>query len=176
MRNHRVKKIAYMGLMLALVMVLSLLEHMIPPLPMLPPGVNLGLSNIVTMYCVFFLGAGWAFGIAALKSVFVMLLRGVVAGCLSLCGGLLSLVVIVVLLRLFGARISYVAVSICGAVSHNLGQIAMASILLATGFVFYYLPVLVVSGVVMGTVTGLTLSVLLPVFHRVFGKPDREGP
>lgn len=175
MRNRKTTKIAYMGLMLALAMVLSFLEHMIPPLPVLPPGVNLGLSNIVTMYCAFFLGKRRAFGIAALKSCFVALLRGVVAGCLSLCGGILSLLVIVLLLRLFGSRISYVAVSICGAVSHNLAQIAVASVLLSTGFVFYYFPVLMVSGIVMGAVTGVTLSVLLPVFHRVFGKLDREG-
>ena len=65
------RSVAFLGLMFALAMALSLLESMIPALPMLPPGVKLGLSNIVTMYCLFFLGARSAFTVAALKSCFV---------------------------------------------------------------------------------------------------------
>jgi len=169
MRNNKAKTVAYMGLMLAVALTLSFLERMVPPLPMLPPGVSLGLSNIVTMYCVFFIGARWAFGIAALKSAFVVMTRGPVAGCLSLCGGILSLIVIVILLKIFERRMSYIAAGICGAVAHNIGQLSMASLLLGTK-VFFYLPALIVSGVVMGAVTGTTLSVLLPIFHKLFGQ------
>jgi heptaprenyl diphosphate synthase len=157
-----------MGMMLALVMALAFLENLLPPLPMLPPGVKLGLSNIVVMYCVFFMGHRWALGAAALKAGFAALLRGAAAGLLSLCGGLLSVAVIMLLLILFREKLSYIAVSVCGAVAHNLGQITVASVLLATATVYYYLPVLIVSGVVMGTVTGVALKVLLPVFGRMF--------
>ena len=168
MRDSRVKRVAYMGLMLALVLALSFLERLFPPLPMLPPGVNLGLSNIITMYCVFFLGSRWAFGISILKSLFAVLTRGAVAGLLSLCGGVLSIFILMVLLAVFKHRISYAAASICGAVAHNIGQISAAAIILSTS-VFFYIPVLVVSGVIMGAVTGVTLNVLLPVFHSVIG-------
>ena len=168
MRNSKAKTVARMGLMLALALILALMERMIPPLPMLPPGVNLGLANIVVMYCVFFLGARHAFGIAALKSAFVALTRGPVAGALSLCGGLLSLLVIWVLIAAFKRRISYVATSICGAVGHNAGQIFLASLILNT-MALYYLPVLIVSGIVMGMMTGATLTVLLPILHRISG-------
>lgn len=56
-RSARVRQTVLMGLMFALAMVLSYVESMIT-VPGLPPGVKLGLSNIVTMYCVFFLGCG----------------------------------------------------------------------------------------------------------------------
>ena len=71
-----------MGLLLALAMALNLAESMVPPLPVLPPGVKLGLSNLVTVYCLFYLGSGEAWGIAVLKSGFVFLTRGVTAGLL----------------------------------------------------------------------------------------------
>jgi heptaprenyl diphosphate synthase len=166
--RDKANMVATMGLMLALVLALSFLEHMLPPLPMTPPGVNLGLSNIVTMYCVFFWGAGRAFGIAALKSAFVALTRGLVAGFLSLSGGLLSVLITVLLLMLFKRRASYIFTGVCGAVAHNIGQISAASLILSEN-VFYYMPVLIVSGILMGSITGLLLSVLLPVFGRMFG-------
>lgn len=166
MRN-KAKIVAYMGLMQALVLTLSFLEHMLPPLPLLPPGMNLGLSNIVIMYCVFFWGPRWAFGMAALKSAFVILLRGLTAGFLSLSGGMLSVLTIVILLQVFKRRISYTAVGICGAAAHNMGQLSAASLIL-TADMFYYAPVLILSGALTGSLTGLMLSVLLPVFRRLF--------
>ncbi len=168
MRGGRTKKIALMGIMLSLVLTLSFLERLIPPLPMMPPGVNLGLSNIIIMYCAFFVGGKWAFGIAAIKSFFVALTRGFTASFLSLSGGLLSVLVITLLILLNRRKISYVAVSICGAVAHNFGQLLAASVILSTS-VFFYVPLLIVSGVVMGSVTGITLSVLLPIIHNTIG-------
>lgn len=165
-KTSAAKKVAYLGLMLALAVTLSFLENLVPPLPQLPPGVKLGLSNIVTMYCVFFVGKGWAFGVAALKAAFVFTIRGPVAACLSLSGGMLAVGVIVLLLVLGGKRFSYIGISICGAVAHNLAQIVVASWLLSTPLVFYYFPVLIVSGIFMGSVTGVSLTTLLPILRR----------
>jgi len=165
MKNN--KTLAFMSIMLALIMVLSIIERMVPPLPGFPPGSNLGLANIITMYCVFFLGAKRALGLAAMKSLFVLLTRGPIAGLLSFCGGFLSLGVIILLTALFRRKISYITISVFGAVSHNIGQMLMASILMNTS-VFYYLPVLIVTGVITGVATGVALTVILPVFHRFF--------
>lgn len=63
-------RIALIGLMLSLALVLSLFESMLPALPFLPVGVKLGLSNIVTMYCLFFLGARPAFAVAGAEIPF----------------------------------------------------------------------------------------------------------
>ena len=53
--KYRASKVAFLGLLFALSVVLSLVESSLAP--MVPvPGVKLGLSNIVTMYCLFCLG------------------------------------------------------------------------------------------------------------------------
>ena len=158
------KKIARYGLMLALIFTLTAAENMLPPLPLLPPGVKLGLSNIVTMYCVFYIGRAPAVGLNALKALFVTLTRAPVAGLLSLCGGMLSVCAVILLLFVFREKLSYAAAGVSGACAHNIGQYAAASLLLGTPYLLYYLPVLLISGVIMGTVTGTLLKVLLPVF------------
>lgn len=159
-----------MGMLLCLAIVLSFLEGMIPPLPTLPPGVKLGLSNIVVIYCLFFLNGKSACGVAILKSLFVFLTRGVSAGFLSLCGGLLSVIVMLIAIR--PKKLSYLILSILGAVSHNVGQIAAASILFKSATVFYYLPILIVSGVLMGSATAALMKVLLPALKRISGRRE----
>lgn len=163
--NKKTKKIVFLGIMLAMIITLTALEHMLPPIPLLPPNVRLGLSNIVTMYCVFFVGRVSAVTLNVLKSLFVLLTRGIVAGVLSLCGGLLSILLIILLASVFREKISYAAVSVAGAIAHNIGQYAAVSVILAAPFV-YYLPVLLVSGVVMGLLTGTMLRALLPVLRK----------
>ncbi|MCL2057158.1 MAG: Gx transporter family protein [Oscillospiraceae bacterium] len=169
MRSVKIKRTAFMGLMAALIAALSFLEYvLIPPLPGLPPGVRLGLANIVVMYLLFFAGCRQAALAAVLKAGLALFMRGPVAGLLSLCGGLLSVLVIVVLLNIFGDRASYVCVSVCGACAHNLGQLTASAVILASGAVFYYSPFLLIAGIAAGTVTGVSLRILLPVFTRVY--------
>ena len=153
--------------MLSMILVLSILEHMIPPIPFLPPNVKLGLSNIITMYCFFFVGKKYALILAILKSVFVFLIRGALASSLSLVGGVLSILVIALLVFLFRTKISYTLISIAGAIAHNLGQIVVASFVLGSDMVFFYMPVLLISGVVMGSITGTLLKVVMPVFKNI---------
>ena len=98
-RNHDPKKtheIALSGLLFALAMALSFLEGTLV-IPGLAPGMKLGLANIVVMYALFFMGARQALYLDLLKALFVFLVSGWTAGFLSLCGGLLSLLVMWVL-------------------------------------------------------------------------------
>jgi len=156
-----------LGVLLAVGIVLSMVEHSLPPLPLLPPGVKLGLSNIVAMFCVFFLGKTTAVAFNASKSLFVFLTGGPFAGILSLCGGLLSIGAVILLVTLFRNKISYVAVSVAGAIAHNLGQYAVVSLVLSAPYLITYLPVLLVSGAVMGVVTGTLMKVVLPALKRI---------
>jgi len=168
--RSRTKKLAILAMMLALITVVSALEHMLPPLPLLPPHVRLGLSNVVTMYTLFFIGRGPAVALAFLKSLFVFLMRGAAAGFLSLCGGMLSICVIILLSALTRNRVSYLLLSEAGAVTHNIGQMLAASLILQTDIVFYYLPVLVVSGILLGGLSGTALRIVMPVFHKTLGR------
>ncbi len=161
------RRLTFQAMMLAVILTLTALEHMLPPLPFLPPNVKLGLSNIVTMYCVFFVSRASAVTMNALKAFFVFLTRGPVAGLLSLSGGLLSIGIIILLTVVFKDKISYAITSVAGAVSHNLGQYAAVSVILQTPYMVYYIPVLLVAGVVMGVITGVLLKVIMPVFKRL---------
>ena len=157
--------IAFNGLMLSLALALSFLESLLPVLPFLPVGVKLGLSNIVVMYCLFFGGVKQSISVCFLKSVFVMLMRGPVGGALSFAGGLLSVAVMALLKRIGG--LSNGTLSIFGAVSHNIGQLVLASLILKSVYTFYYLPVMILSGVLMGVITGILLKLVMPYLQHV---------
>ena len=103
-RNQKVKRLALMGLLFALAMALSFLESLLPALPMLPPGIRLGLSNIITMYALFVLGPVSGYTIAVLKSLFVLLTRGAVAAAMSAAGGIVSVTAKLLLSRLPGVK------------------------------------------------------------------------
>ena len=157
--------IAFMGLMLALALALSFLESMLPVLPFLPVGVKLGLSNIVVMYCLFFGGIKQSVSVCFLKSAFVMMMRGPTGGALSFAGGLLSVTVMALLKR--GLGLSDRILSIFGAISHNVGQLLLAGIILKSFYTVYYLPVMILSGAVMGVITGVLLKLVMPYLQHV---------
>lgn len=106
------------------------------------------------MYCVFFLGVSNAYTLAVLKALSVLLMRGPTGALLSLLGGLISVTVMLLLLHLKGSSLSYLVISILGAIGHNMGQLLGASMLTGTALTLYYFPVLILSGVGMGLLPG----------------------
>lgn len=155
------------SLIFATAIVLSILENMLPPIVVAVPGVKFGLSNIAVMYALFFLGKRQAYTIAILKGFFAFATRGAVAGLLSLVGGILSLTIMVILILIFREKISYLIISIFGAVFHNIGQFIVIAILYTGMNMLAYLPVLLVSGLVAGIVTSTLLRFILPAFKRL---------
>lgn len=154
------------ALFFAVSLVLSLVESSLPPLPIAVPGIKFGLSNIAVMYALFFLGRSSAAAIAVLKAGFVVITRGPVAGLLSLCGGILSVAVMALLLAVFQEKISYLLLSVFGAIFHNIGQFAAISLVYTNMYLWSYLPVLLVSGVLAGAVTAALLKVIRPAFQK----------
>ena len=154
------------SILLSIMFAVSSLERLLPPLPFMPPGARIGLANVVVMYTVFFIGPGEAFILNFLKSALISLSRSPIAGSFSLAGGMLSCCVIVILVKLFGNRVSVILISITGAIAHNLGQLAVFSVMIGLPVALYYLPFLLVAGIVMGIVTGITLNVILPVIKN----------
>lgn len=167
MQYQKTRLLVLTGLMLAVAIVLSVVENMLPPLPIPVPGVKFGLSNIAVMYALFFLGKKQAFTIALLKSVFVFATRGMIASLLSLAGGVLSLVVMITLLAIFEKRISYLVTSLFGAVAHNLGQFLVITLLYTDLAILGYLPLLMVSGILAGIATATLLKFVLPAFKSL---------
>lgn len=137
MPNHRrndskTHSIALSGLLFALAMALSFVEGTLV-LPGLLPGMKLGLANIVVMYALFFMGPKQALVLDLLKALFVFLVSGWTAGFLSLCGGLLSLLVMWLLYYHAPVRPTWYILSVCGALFHNIGQLLGASVILSGG-------------------------------------------
>mgnify|MGYP000723202115 CR=1 FL=1 len=150
-RSQKARETAWTGMLFALAIALSYLESLVSPLLGLMPAIKLGLSNIVVMYALLFLRTRTALLLVVLKALFAFLTRGATAGFLSLCGGALSLAVMLVLLQLPVSGYIFCAGS---ALAHNLGQLAVAIAVIGTTAIGYYLPVLLISGVITGAFTG----------------------
>ena len=155
------------ALVFATALVLAIVENMLPPLPIAVPGVKFGLSNIAVMFALFFLGKKQAYTIGVLKAFFVFITRGAIAGLLSLSGGILSITVMFLLMMIFKEKITYLVLSIFGAVSHNIGQFFVITIIYAGMNMWAYFPVLLISGLAAGIVTSTLLKFIMPAFKRL---------
>ncbi len=157
--NTAVQHVALMGCLIALCFGLSYLEFAIP-LPIGFYGVKLGLSNIVILFALYRMRVRDAFLLSVLRILLVGFTFGNLAGMLySLCGGMLSLLVMAILQRI--DLFSVVGVSVCGGVAHNLGQLLLAIRVTDTKALVWYFPVLLLSGVLTGILTGITASLVL---------------
>ena len=155
--------------MLAVIVVLLAIERMLPPMPFLPPHFKLGLSNIIVMFAILFIGSKEAFTLGILKSFFNVLMRGTVGGLISLSGGMLSIAAIALLMHITKRRITVVSLSIVGALFHNIGQLFMASFVLSSPYLLVgYMPVLLVVGVIVGILTGIAAKIIMPVFKQIY--------
>lgn len=159
MRSPKVREVALTGMLLALAIALSYLESLVSPLLGLMPAIKLGLSNIVVMYALLFLRTRTALLLVVLKSLFAFLTRGTTAGFLSLCGGMLSLLVFLLLLHL-PRRVSSYIFCVSGALAHNLGQLTGAAVLLSSRMALGYAPVLLIAGIVVGAISSLVSGAL----------------
>lgn len=167
-------EVALSGLLFALAMALSFIEGTLVT-PGLMPGMKLGLANIVVMYALFFMGAKQALVLDLLKALFVFLVSGWTAGFLSLCGGLLSLLVMWILYYHFPVRPTWFILSVCGALFHNVGQLLGASVILSSAISLYYAPVMLILGLIMGAVTSVTLRAILPALGKIGYNTHEKG-
>ncbi len=154
----KASKVARYGLLVALALVLSYAESLIPPVGV--PGVKLGLPNLAVVFALYRLGAVDAWVISLIRVGLAALLFGNgVSLAYSITGAALSLLVMCLLKRT--GKFSETGVSVAGGVSHNIGQILVAVILLGTTRLAWYLPVLCVSGTVAGILIGIVSALLV---------------
>ena len=160
------KKLANMAMLVALAMIFSYVESLIP-INFGIPGMKLGVANLVTVTGLYFL--------EFLVVVMRILLTGFLFGngmsiVYSLAGGILSFLVMALMKRLKGFSVA--GVSIAGGVSHNIGQIIVASVVVENLKLIYYLPALLIAGTVTGFVMGMISKKLLPIVKR---ESEREA-
>ncbi len=159
---NKTKRIALCGMLTALALALSLAERMIPLEWIVPiPGVKLGLANVVTMFALLFLKPKEAYAILFCRVVLAALFAGSVTQLLfSLTGGMLALTTTWVLLHKQGTWFSFYGISAASAAMHNIGQVLAAMFVMQSVDVIAYLPLLLVSAIPMGFVTGAILDVM----------------
>lgn len=161
----KAKKVAFLGLSIALALVLSFVESQIPVFTTIP-GMKVGLPNLVTVFLLY--RVGWK------ETALVSLLRAALAALLfgnlqtlvfSLAGAAVSLTGMI-LLKKTGLFLP-LAVSVTGGVLHNVGQIAAACLWTGNVLVVSYFPALLFSGIAAGAVIGLAAGLLLSRLRKV---------
>ncbi len=159
------RRLCILALLSAIALTIWAAEALIPPIVPLP-GVRLGLANVVTLLTLYLYGRREAALVLAVRLILGAALAGTVMSFLySLAGGLLSLVVMALLRpRVRESRVWML--SAYAAAAHNLGQLLTARLAMGTPGVWWYLPPLVLSGLVTGIFTGLCARFALPLLRK----------
>ena len=155
------KKTALLGLLLAVGIVLNLAENMIPMFNVLPGG-KLGIANIVTMVAMVWFGPLTALLIGILRSA----LCGMLSGMMTMvfygsAGTLLSVGAMYAAEKMFRDKIGMPGLSMLGAFFFNVGQIAVAAVVVHNIQILRYLPVLTLISTICGGITGMVTEWVL---------------
>ena len=163
--KNETRKLTFLSIFSALAIILSFVESLLPPIWSSVPGIKMGLPNIIIIFLLYKFSLKQATVVSGIRILTVAFLFGnLMTLAYSVSGAVLSLAVMWIMKKcnLF----SMVGVSIAGAVSHNIGQIIAAVLILGTKEIGFYLPVLAVSGTVAGIFVGMMGILLLKYTAR----------
>lgn len=166
-RSYRIRILASVAILIAVAFALSWIE-MIISIPMVIPGIKLGLANLSILIALYYCGSLAAFFVLAGRLILCSVLFGNISSLIiSAAGAILSFLVMLICKRLFGKHIVYV--SICGGVSHNIGQLIAASFLVRTSYM-WLVPYLIIGGISAGAFIGFACDRILK--YTVFRTKD----
>jgi heptaprenyl diphosphate synthase len=168
-------KLARIAVMLALALVLSIVDGMLPPLPS-PVPLRYGLANVAVMATLVLLGGGEAFSVAMLKSVFVFLTRGLFAGLVSMSGTLCSILLMLAIEKGTRGRVSIFILSVVGAITHNFGQFLFLIFKDEYRASFVYVaPFLILFGILTGLLSAALLRMTMKPLEALFNRKIRPS-
>lgn len=156
-----------LGFLLALALILSYVESLIP-FSFGIPGIKLGLPNLIVLLLLYDGAEG------AREALLVNALRIVLSGFLfsnlytilyALSGAAFSF--LAMLMGKKCGRFSMIGVSVLGGVFHNIGQMIVAMLVVETFAVSYYAPFLIAAGTVTGALLGFAGMELVPYLRRM---------
>lgn len=161
-------KTAYMGLLTAMALILSYVETLIAFQPGIP-GVKIGLANLAVLICLYLFDWKEAMILTIVKAVVSGLLFGNLFMIVySLAGAVVSAITMILLKK---SRLFHVpVVSAAGGVMHNMGQLLIALFVVETYSVVYYMPVLILAGLITGIVIGMAAALVLPYIQNILKK------
>lgn len=155
---NKTKRMVFLSFLVSIALVIYIIEAQIP---VLFPGIKLGLANMISLAALILLGWKEALLIMILRTTLGSIFGGTMPSFMfSLAGGFLSNIVMIILYKNFKNSMSIWTISICGAVFHNIGQLFVASIVVQNFRIYVYLPVLLVSAVLTGYFIGLCTKFL----------------
>lgn len=155
----KAKKVTFYGLLVAVALILSYVESFVPFF-FAVPGIKMGLPNIAIVFILYKMGTKEAATVSLIRVFIVSLLFGnVISFVFSISGACVSICVMALLRK--SGKFSSTAVSVAGAVAHNVVQIAVATVVINSGVIAFWLPALCVSAVVTGLCIGLVSSLLV---------------
>ena len=163
----RTKKIVIISLFVSQAIVLSILERMIP-INFVVPGAKLGLANIVTILSLYIFGLRETILIVLLRTFMASVFGGTLLTFLySISGALISLLVMYLLKRLPKDKFTIVGISVFGAISHNIGQIIMAVLIIQSLNITLYLPMLIIISIPTGLFVGYSSKKLFKYLNKI---------
>ena len=154
------KYVAFLGVFLAFAVAAGYLERLAPPVIPAFPGIKLGTANIAVIVLMYLKDCKTAFLLNVLRVILSgLLFSGPWGTVYGISGALLSFAVMAALKKtgIFGAA----GISAAGGVFHNLGQICVAALLAENIKLFYYFPVLTISGVITGAAVGYSAGLII---------------
>lgn len=152
-------RVAYFGVFTALALIFSYVETLIP-INFGIPGIKLGLANLIIIIALYKMSIKEAY----ILSIVRVVLAGFIFGNLfsiiySLAGGILSLTVMVLLKK--SDKFSLFGISMAGGVFHNVGQLIVAILVMENLNIMYYMPVLLISGLITGFIIGVVAGEMM---------------
>lgn len=159
------KKVAMAGMFVALAMIFSYVEALIP-FNFGIPGIKLGLANIVVVVALYVMGTPMAFAVSMIRIILVSITFGSLSAMLySMAGGLLSFAGMALLKKI--PDFSKMGVSIIGGVLHNVGQLVVAMLVVENIHLMGYMPALLIAGLVTGLLIGVAADQIIPRIKHV---------
>ena len=167
------KSLPALAVFLTFALVCSYIESLIP-IPFGVPGMKLGLTNVVIILLLYLFGPVDAFIVSILRVLLIGFMFGnVYSLCYSLAGGLLSFICMYLLYKF--SKFNMIAVSVVGGFMHNVGQLVVAIAFFDSGYLIYYLPVLLITGVVTGAVIGVIAQAVYIRIDKFLHKDEKDS-
>ena len=163
----KTKKLAHMSLIIGYSLILYIIETYMPnPLIAIFPGAKLGLSNIVTLTSLVLFGLKDTFTIISVRVIMSSIFAGPISYLLfSIAGSYLSLIFMYLALKI--DKFSLIGVSVIGAISHNIGQLLVAGIIIKNGMIFGYLPYMLFASIITGVFVGIVSKFMVEKLYNI---------
>lgn len=162
MKNKLLYRIARIGIFTSIALVMHYLESLLPPILVFAPGAKMGLANVVTLTALILLGYVDTFVIVVVRcGLSALYSSNPFSVVYSLGGGLAAYAVMALLYKFASPKISITAISLSGAVTHNVVQTLIASAIVEQINLILMIPLMLSASLIAGLFIGLVAHYII---------------